>query len=151
MLDEIKIKIEEFINPFLGELGLELVELILKRRGRTIAIEVVADKPTGGVTLAECTILNRYLSTKMEAENFMESDYVIEVCSPGIDRPLKGKKDFLRVVGREVRFYLSEPIHNKSEQVGTVQNVEETNVAIESKSQVLNIPYEKIIKAIQAI
>lgn len=151
MLESIKKKIEQMVFPVIEELNLDLVEVAVKRRGRTIAIEVLTDKKEGGITLDLCSQLNRLIAKKLELEPFIEGDYILEVSSPGLDRPLKTYKDFLRAVGKRVRFHLREPVENKLEHSGIIEEVSEWGVTIQGKSNTVQIPIDKIVKAVQII
>ena len=143
--------IEELMAPFMQELNIELVELNIKRRNKTVVVDIIADRSHGGITIDECVALNKRLAEKVELENLIPDDYVIEVCSPGLDRPLKSYKDFLKVLGRKVRFHLSEPVEEKIEHIGIVTQVESDRVVVQTKRKTFSISLEKINKALQVI
>ncbi len=151
MMESLAEKVEALIMPFLGALDVELVDLNIRRYHSQLTVQVLADKKNGGITIAQCAQLNRQIGDAIEVENLISGHYVVEVASPGLDRPLKTAKDFLRVVGREVRFYLSEPVDNKIEHSGFIKNADSDNVTIEVKTSQLTIPLNKINKAIQII
>ena len=152
MIDqELPQKISELLQPILAESALELVELNIKRRGRTIVVEIFADRAQGGISIESCSRVNRQISRQIEERNLIGDDYEVEVSSPGIDRPLKSAKDFLRTLGRPVRFHLKEKIDNKFEYTGIVQDVLENNVMLVLPSTTKVIPLDKINKAIQVI
>lgn len=144
-------KIEKLIMPCVEEVSAELIEFRVKHRGRTLVFEIIADKAMGGITVGECSMINRNVVKRLEGESFLGQDYVVEVSSPGIDRPLKTQKDFLRVIGRKVRFYFGEPVDNKREYIGIIKAVDERQVMIEAGSTPMSIPLEKIHKAVQMI
>ncbi len=149
--EEIEFKITDLLKPFLQEFNLVLVDLTVKRRPRDYDIEVILDRPAGGITLDECVLVNKLLRERLEAENSMSEDYILEVSSPGLDRPLKTPQDFLRVTNRMVRFYLTAPVHNKLEQVGLVSKADAANVMIISDCGEVTIPLNTINKAVQII
>ena len=107
--------IERLIMPCIKKLFVELIELRIKHRGKTVIVDVTADKPQGGITLGECSIVNKHIAKKIEEKGLIEDPYEVEVASPGLDRPLVTEKDFTRVIGRSVRFHLLEPIEEKCE------------------------------------
>ena len=144
-------KIEKLISPFLKAMDVELVDLNIYRYRGDLTIQILADKKNGGITLHECSQLNRKIEDAIESENFLTGKYMLEVSSPGLDRPLRTTKDFLRVIGRDVRFFLSEPIENKIEHAGIVKRVEGENVVIDFNAMEITIPITKINKAIQII
>ena len=151
MLEDVKNKIEEYLTSIIEEKGIELVDLIVHRRQKRVAIEVLADKPGGGITVEECTWINKLLVKKIDEEVLIIGDYTVEVSSPGLDRPLKTTKDFLRVIGRPVRFLLKESFADKWEHVGVVQGVEVSNIVILAKEKTYSLPLEKIQKAVQVV
>ena len=142
-------RIEELLQPILEESALELVELNIKRKGRTILIEVLTDRGQGGITLDNCTTVNRKIAREIEEKRLIDEDYLIEVSSPGLDRPFRTAKDYLRALGRSVRFHLLEPIDARWEYTGVVQDVLENGVLVQLSSTTKEIPFDKISKAIQ--
>ncbi len=85
--------------------GVDLVEKDLFGAGRRKILRIFIDKD-GGVSVENCAGVSRYLSEELDKEenlNIIEGSYTIEVSSPGLDRPLKTKKDFERNLGRRLR------------------------------------------------
>ncbi len=132
-------------------MGLDLVHLEVKRVNREVQIEVLTDRPRGGITIEECSRLNKRLCDEIDAANLFTEGYTVRVSSPGVDRPLRNEQDFLRVIGRPVRLYLSEKIADKLEHVGVVEAASAEQVTISHRPESLKIPFEIINKAIQEI
>lgn len=151
MRDELTGRVETLITPFIEELCAELVELNIKRRGKTVVFNILADKPGGGITIDECTYINKKVAQAIEKRQWFGEDYVVEVFSPGLDRALKTSKDFSRVLGRKVRIHLLEPIEDKVEHLGEVTEVKENQVLIQKNGKTITIPLEYITKAVQMI
>jgi len=104
--------IEALIMPILTDLGMELVDLELKREGRDWFLRLFIDKP-GGVTLDDCVEVSREVSAILEVEDPIESAYRLEVSSPGLDRPLKKAADFERFAGSEASVKLRRPLEGR--------------------------------------
>lgn len=151
MLEELEEKIKNISLPLVEELNLDLVELKIRRQGRALAIEILADRPKGGITIEECSVLNRNIDQKIETEQLLEGEYTLEVSSPGLDRPLTTHKDFLRVIDRPVRVHLREPLNNKMEYEGLVRAVNENQLTINGAANSMVIPIEQIALARQII
>ena len=151
MMDSSTEKIENFIRPFFIETQLVLVELIVRKSGGSVSIQILADKPQGGITIEDCAIVNRKMCAAFEEQNFIEGHYVVEVSSPGLDRPLTTAQDFLRVMGRAVRFLLSQPIEQKVEYAGRIEKVDNDVVHISLDTGGVGIPILYINKAKQII
>jgi len=133
--ESIQNKVEDLINPFFKDMAVELIELNVYKRNNTFIIDVIADKAQGGITIDQCTEINKFISSEIEEEQMISEDYVVEVSSPGLDRPLKSKKDFLRAIGKNVRLHLTEAVSNKREHHGIIEDVEDENVVIKSQGK----------------
>ncbi len=151
MLEEIREQIEPFLLKVLEEDKLELVEFNLKPINEFILVQIIADRPLGGIIADECSSVNKQISRYLEENSIIDSPYSIEVSSPGIDRPLTNTKDFNRVVSREVRFYLNEKINDKLEHLGVIVKSLDECVVIKVKEVEIEIPFKTINKAIQEI
>ena len=152
---EVDLKIYEIAHRISQEQGLELVEVKIGRHKKDVLIQILADKPQGGIILEECAQLNRSIVESIDKEAFFSEDgYSLEVASPGLDRPLATAKDFLRNLNAEVHFWLKEKVEGKGEYQGTVQSVIENSINLttttKDKIQII-IPIEKILKALLVI
>jgi ribosome maturation factor RimP len=98
-------RLQQVIAPVLGDVQAELVELDLVRASGQIIVRLLVDKP-GRINLDECALINRRLGDIIEEQNIISDRYVLEVSSPGIDRPLKAKSDFARNSGKPVKLFL---------------------------------------------
>ena len=145
--DHLSEDIQKLIEGFLKEAEVVLVDLNVRRHGGQVAIEILADKPSGGITIDECSRLNRKINDAIETQNLIAENYTLEVSSPGLDRPLKTAADFLRMMEREVRIFLCEPVDNKIEYTGIVLKVENENLTVETLGGQVFIPIQKINKA----
>ena len=145
-------QLNELIEEFLKSQGLELVEVIYRQEGRTHVLRIFADRPEGGITLEECSLLNREIGRMLEEKNILQEEYLLEVSSPGIDRPLRTQKDFARCINRRARFFLSEPVNGKIEWEGLIVQVGAEAVSLDlSGTGRVEIPLSKINKAKQEI
>ena len=151
IVESLSEKIEEMARPFLEEIRVELVDLHIGRTHHEIHIQILADKPTGGITLDECSELNRKISDVLEAQNILAAHYVLEVSSPGVDRPLVTVRDFQRVIGRNARFFLSEIVEGKIEHAGIIKRIENDNIVVGCETREIILPVVKIHKAKQII
>ncbi len=87
ILEDIRQKIEPLARKICQEKGVDLIELNVKGRPNDVYIQVLADKPGGGINMGECVILNKFLVAAIEQEKFLPREiFSLEVSSPGIDR-----------------------------------------------------------------
>ena len=144
-------ELRKLSEGYLKNQGLELVDLVYRYEGRGLVLKILVDRPSGGITVSECARINNEISNIMDERDMVQGRYILEVSSPGLDRPLKTRNDFLRCIDRRVRFFLSEPINLKSELEGTVIRVEDTCVYISVEADTQAIPLANIQKAVQII
>ncbi|MBF0593700.1 MAG: hypothetical protein HQL22_01885 [Candidatus Omnitrophica bacterium] len=150
-IDVLREEVFKFAQPICVELGLELVELTVRAYNENIYIELLADLPTGGIGIEECTRLNHRLDKDLYEVMKLGDHYTLEVSSPGLDRPIKTVQDFRRSIGRHVHLYLKERVAEKLEMDGVVKGVRDAEILVESKFGELIIGIEKIDKAKQII
>ncbi len=155
--------LEKIILSVLKEEDIELVEFRFIRGRNNSLLRMLIDKKGGGISLDDCARLNRKIGNILDENNIIENKYVLEVFSPGLDRPLKTKNDFSRCLNKETRIFLKEAIDGRWELEGVVSKVEEDSVVIDiegsdSKKPVygqegksLQIPLLNIAKAKQKL
>jgi len=144
-------KIKELISPCINSCGLELVDINYYYMANRLVLRVFIDRPEGGVSIGECALVNKELGQVLDSSEFLEQSYTLEVCSPGLDRILKTKDDFKRIINRELLVFFSEPIRGRSEIHGVLKKIDESFVYIDYDKEELAIPYGKIVKAKQII
>jgi ribosome maturation factor RimP len=140
-------ELEGLAGSFLEGKGLELVELDCRNEGQRMVVRVLADRVAGSITIGECALFCRSLKDLLEEKNIISGDYLLEVSSPGLDRPLKKEKDFLRCLDKEAVFFLNAPVAGKIQWQGVIRKVEEGNVFVQSGPELLELPLVKINKA----
>jgi len=148
---EIIAQLQNIIGDYLKIQGLDLVDLIYRHEGRDLILRILVDRPEGGITLGECAGLNIQISNLLDEKEILQTRCILEVSSPGLDRALKTKNDFLRCVSKKARFFLNESINGKIELEGLISKVENDSVYIESRNEIIEIPLRKLNKAKQVI
>jgi len=152
---ELSAELNKVISEFLSANGYELVDLIFRLEGRDQVLRLLTDRLEGGITMDECASLNQRIGQLLDEKGVINSRYILEVASPGLDRNLVTKKDFLRCLNKQVVFFLNALINGKYQWQGIVMKVEEPSVFIDicagSQSsptgQILEIPLASINKA----
>jgi ribosome maturation factor RimP len=143
--------LKKIILPVLEEENVELVELRFIRAPRGSILRLLVDKQEGGINIDECSRLNQRISDLLDAEDIIKNRYILEVSSPGLDRLLKTKSDFLRCINRRLRFFLKGPINGKVELEGIIKEVKDDGVAVDTGELVVEIPLAQINMAKQII
>ncbi|MGD2215401.1 MAG: ribosome maturation factor RimP [Gemmatimonadales bacterium] len=112
--DRIGKELEQTVEAALEKLGFELVELeTAGRSGRPILrlrIDRPGSQPGQGVSVDDCARVSRQLEELLDAREGLPSGYILEVSSPGVERPLRKRRDFERAVGREIALRGYEPL-----------------------------------------
>jgi len=149
---EILLKIKPLLTPPLEKEGFVLVDLrFYKRQGGESVLEILADRAEGGITLDECSRLNKELGTLLDFSGLLADPYTLEVSSPGLDRPLFTRADFKRSLGREIRLFLKEVVAEKIEHQGILENAGENSIFLKTIDKTIEIPFEKVNKAKRVI
>ncbi|MCX5714745.1 MAG: ribosome maturation factor RimP [Candidatus Omnitrophica bacterium] len=146
------LELEGLVGDYLKGEGVDLIELVHHYEGRDLVLRFLVDKPLGGISIGECARLNREISRMMEERNILADErYILEVSSPGLDRPLKVKSDFTRCINRNVRFFLSSPVNGKIEWDGIINRIEGDSVYIDAQGNILEIPLVNINRGKQIV
>ncbi|MGN0416169.1 MAG: ribosome maturation factor RimP [Agathobacter sp.] len=122
-------KTEELILPILEKMNFELVDVEYVKEGSTWYLRAYIDKE-GGITINDCEAVARQMNELLDREDFIPDSYTFEVSSPGLGRPLKKEKDFVRNMGKEVEIRTYRAIERCKEFRGTLTAFDKESVTI---------------------
>ena len=123
-------RLAEIVKPAVEAAGFELVRLRLMA-GKTRTLQIMADRAEGGIEIDELGEITTLVSAVLDVEDPLTDPYVLEVSSPGIDRPLTRLKDFDTWSGHEARIETEELIDGRRRFKGMLQGVEDGEILIE--------------------
>lgn len=135
--------------------GVELLEVQFRRNGSRGFLTLIVDRP-GGVSLDDCAEVNRRVGAYLDAESertaeagsFLSGSYLLEVQSPGLDRPLKQPKDFERALNERVRIAWRTPQGAGLVAQGILRRCDTSGVVVADKAGAeTRIEYDQITKA----
>jgi ribosome maturation factor RimP len=136
--------------PAVNAAGYRLVRLRLMG-GKRKTLQILAEPPDGQMDVEDCARLSRTLSEVLEAADPIAEEYVLEVSSPGIDRPLTAPEDFRRFAGHDVRVELVHGIEGRRRFKGRLIGLEGgdvlMDVADEKETRSVRFPYSDISEA----
>ena len=129
------------VTPVIEGLGYELVRLRLMG-GKTATLQIMADKPEGGIEVDDCAKISTELSAILDVEDPITDEYTLEVSSPGIDRPLTRLKDFDVWQGYEAKVETTELIDGQRRFKGELVGVEDDEVLITLEQGTIGLKFD---------
>ena len=123
---------EELITPILDRMNFELVDVEYVKEGSTWYLRAYIDKE-GGITVNDCEAVARRMNDLLDEEDFISDSYVFEVSSPGLGRPLKKEKDYIRSMGKELEIRTYRAIDREKEFYGILKAYDADTVTIEQE------------------
>ncbi|MFB6264533.1 MAG: ribosome maturation factor RimP [Bradymonadaceae bacterium] len=139
LTDELRDKILSWSREAAQAHGMGLFDVEPTAQGRWIIRVFVErldadsedDDGEGGVTVDTCAEISRYIEAYLDAEEGVPPNYVLEVSSPGLERPLEKPRHVERAVGERVQLVVREQIHGKNKIVGTLASFDEGVLRLE--------------------
>ena len=125
-------KTEQLILPILERMQFELVDVEYVKEGSTYYLRAYIDKE-GGITINDCEAVAREMNELLDQEDFISDSYTFEVSSPGLGRPLKKEKDYIRSMGKEVEIRTYRAINREKEFYGILSAYDENTVTIKTE------------------
>ncbi|MCR5419428.1 MAG: ribosome maturation factor RimP [Lachnospiraceae bacterium] len=137
---------EEIVNPILDDKGFKLWDVEYVKEGPDYYLRVYIDKE-GGITIDDCVEVSRKLSEELDAEDFIEDAYILEVSSPGLGRTLKNNRDFENSIGKMVEVKTYSPVYDNKEFTGVLLSFDKESIGLKKDNDViLNINRNDIAK-----
>ncbi|SHF32126.1 ribosome maturation factor RimP [Seinonella peptonophila] len=143
--------VEKIAKPIVKEEGLELFDIEYSKEGANWFLRVFIDLPGGAVNLDHCSKVSEKLSKELDRVDPIPTAYMLEVSSPGAERPLKREHDFQRAIGKYVYLSTYAPVKGEKEFTGTLKSVEQESLVVEVEGERYQIPRSQIAKARLAI
>ncbi|MBM7623478.1 ribosome maturation factor RimP [Sporohalobacter salinus] len=144
-------KIEDYIfdlaQPIVENHGLELVDTEYQKEGQNWILRIFVDKAEG-ITLDDCQEISQEVSAQLDIEDPIEKSYILEVSSPGLDRPLKEKDDFKKFTGHLIDVSTYAPVNGEKSFTGELLEIIDNKIKLKlDNDDVIEIDRDKIAKA----
>lgn len=136
----------ELANPLALSCGCFVDDVEFKKEGSDYVLRViidVEDDTNGGVSIDQCENVSRALSDVLDTKDPIPQAYMLEVTSPGIDRPLKRDKDFKRFMGRDIDIGLYKPLNGSKIITGKLLAYEDGVITVLADGEEINFEKEK--------
>lgn len=139
--EKIESVVEKLVFDIIADSKLELVDVEYVKE-HDWYLRVFLDKESG-IEIDDCQWVSEQLEAKLDESNLIKDHYYLEVSSPGLDRPLKKERDFVRHAGDKVEVKTYEAINGQKVLVGNLIGLIDGEVRIDIAGQIVNIPREK--------
>lgn len=127
--EDIEKRSEELLLPIIEANNFELVDIEYVKEGSSKYLRAYIDKE-GGITIDDCVMVSRVFNEILDAEDYIDESYILEVSSPGLGRPLKKDKDFNRNIGKDVEVRLYRALNRKKEYEGTLKAYDSETITL---------------------
>lgn len=138
-------RLAEIIGPVIEDMGFELVRIRLMS-GKHQTLQIMAERPTGGIEVDECAEISTAVSAVLDVEDPILDAYTLEVSSPGIDRPLTRLKDFDTYEGYEAKIETTDMIDGRRRFKGVLAGVEGEdvlmNIDVNGETQTVGLNFD---------
>jgi len=134
-------RLAEIVTPVIEDMGFELVRIRLMG-GKTSTLQIMAERPEGGIEVDECARISTEVSAVLDVEDPIIDTYTLEVSSPGIDRPLTRIKDFETFEGYEAKLETSELIEGRKRFKGILAGVEGEEILINVEEGTIGLQFD---------
>ena len=128
-------KVESLLSPTLDDLGYEIVRIVFSRGARATLQIMVERKDRATMVVEDCIRISRAATVILEVDDPLDGDYLLEVSSPGIDRPLVKKEDFVRFTGDLIKLELNNPMDGRKKFQGRLMGLNDRDEVILSVGQ----------------
>ncbi|MEM7019622.1 MAG: ribosome maturation factor RimP [Pseudomonadota bacterium] len=140
------LQLSNLMGPVVEAMGYEFVGVECLPVHGHFTVRVYIDSPDG-ILMEDCTQVSRQLSGVLEVEDPIESEYMLEISSPGVDRPLFSQAHFERFVGEQVKIKLIKPFEDRRNFTGLLKGWMDENVVVEVDGEEYQLPHTNIEKA----
>ena len=140
--------VTDFVLPIAHSEDLNLVDVEFLKEGSDWILRIFLENKEGDLTIEECEKVSRALSNILDEEDPIDKSYILEVSSPGLERPLKTEADFERFKGELIAVKTFKKIDGEKEFVGTLKNFETDKITLVLKNEEeITIDYKLVARA----
>ncbi len=139
-------ELRDLIEPGVKALGFELVAVELVGGSQHPTLRIYIDS-SNGITVDDCAKVSRQLSAILEVEDPMPGSYMLEVSSPGLDRPLVTPLDFERFVGENIKVRMHQPLAGRKNFTGRLTHAATDRVTVEVDNEQFDLTFDGMDRA----
>ena len=143
--NEIIGKIEKIVLPTLEKLGLELVDVEYLQEGGYFYVRIYIEFLDKEVSLDDCAKVS--MAVEDDIDKIIDEKFFLEISSPGVERPLKKEKDYIRFTGSKIKVSLKHKLNENKNFEGILENFENDTVFLNTGKEKIEIPFKEVRKA----
>lgn len=143
---EVPSLVRELAEPICQVEGMELIHVEYQREIGGRILRLYVDKP-GGVTLGDCSMISSQLGDILDLKLSTEDAYMLEISSPGPDRPLSRLSDFEKFQGAAAAIKTSRPVNGRKKFKGILAGVTASDIQLKTENGNILIPHQDVVKA----
>ena len=135
-------KVKEIIKPIIENLGYSIYDVIYQKEGKDNYLRIFIDKPSG-IGLNDCELVNNSITDILDEKDYIKTAYYLEISSPGVERNLRRKEQFIANINKEIEIHLFKPLDGKKQIKGLLKQYVEDYLIIDN----MKIEHENIAVA----
>ena len=139
--------LKQLLQPVVEALNCELWGIEMQMGGKTKLLRIYIDRDELGVGIDDCERVSRQASAILDVEDVIAGEYILEVSSPGMDRPLYELDHYARYLGEEISIRLRFPYEGRRNYKGRLKAIEGDEVVVVVADSEFLFPVEGIEKA----
>jgi ribosome maturation factor RimP len=143
-------QVKELIEDFLIENNFELFDIQYVKEGSSWVLRIIIDKATQSeeiesyISTDDCEVVSRFASEQLDKLDTLDKQYLLEVSSPGLDRPLRYEADYIKYKGKMIEISLYKPIDGQKTIIGELELLEnEVIILLDEKKNKIEVPIAK--------
>ena len=146
MTDLVIKEVTHLIEPVIDDMQFELVDIQYLSEHSRWVLKIYVDKEDG-ITLDDCARASREIGDLLDVKDIIQNEYVLEVSSPGLNRPLKREKEFKRAVGKKVKVKMITPVKGRRNFTGYLRSFQDGILYIEVDDNLIPLAWKEVGKA----
>jgi ribosome maturation factor RimP len=143
-------QVKELIQDFLNDNNYELFDLQYVKEGNSWVVRIIIDKSEQSeetesfISTDDCEKVSRFVSEELDKIETLDKQYLLEVSSPGLDRPLRSEADYIKYKGKIIEISLYKPIDGQKIIIGELESLEnEVITVLDEKKNKIEVPIAK--------
>ncbi len=140
-------ELKQLLGPVVEALGCELWGLELQTGGRTKLLRIYIDRAEDGIGVDDCERVSRQASAVLDVEEAINGEYILEVSSPGMDRPLYELNQYEQYIGEDISLRLRFPYEGRRNFKGRLTGIDNDEIVLVVTDHEFLFPVEGIEKA----